>query len=386
MKDPTSRERRIGSAFLRRSDFTTFTSNEKLLLNLVRSKGPISRSSMAKLTDLTMQSVVRLVEGLVERQVLAAGERVIRGPGQPSLMINLVEDAAFAAGVSIMPDAVSVVLTDLAGNIRAQSIDAMSVDKRDIVVAHIGAVLDRLAQEAGVDRARIFGLGIATTGYFVAAASVNTPADMDDWALLDLEDNIAEALNLPVWLENDGSAAAAGESLYGVGQRHRSFAYLHVAAGLGGGLVLDGRLVRGFSGNAGEFTGVLPPDQRANRPTLTLLLELVRERGVEVESISALVERFDPSWPGVETWLERTRASATAIVSAAAAILDPEVIVIGGRAPKALATMMADRLSFYGVPVRGRERRFPAVLAAETVGDAAAMGAAALPVKDHFFG
>ena len=151
-------------------------------------------------------------------------------------------------------------------------------------------------------------------------------------------------------------------------------------------MVQDGRLVRGFRGNAGEFTGLLPPEVRPNRPTLALLLELVRGEGVAVDSITDLVRNFDPAWPGVQAWLDRTEPAATAIVSAIAAVLDPEAIVIGGLSPRPLAAMMAERLDYYAAPLRGRERPFPPILPAEAEGDAAALGAAAIPFKEHFFG
>jgi len=386
MKPTSGRDRRIDPAFLRRPNFTTFTRNEQMLLNLIRNGGAISRADMARQTDLAMQSVVRLVDGLIARGVVEGGEKMIRGPGQPSLAIRLVPDAAFAFGVSISTDAVSIMLMDLAGRVRASRFQPLDVSAREQVVDYIRETLAGLLRETGIDRARVFGVGVATTGYFVGSARINTPAAMGAWALQDLEEQLAEAFGLPVWVENDGNAAAAGESLYGAGQRYRNFAYIYVAAGLGGGLVLDGALVRGFRGNAGELTGLLPPGDRPNRPTLSLLMDLVRERGVEVSGVAQLARELEMGWPGVETWLERTRGATTAIVSAIAAIMDPEAIIIGGLLPRPLATELAKRVGYYEVPLRDRERPFPVVLAAETPGDAATLGAAAIPLKEHFFG
>ena len=386
MKSPTSRQSRIDPAFLRDPDFTTFTANERRLLNLVRYKGPLSRADMARESDLTMQSVVRLMEGLLARGVVAAGERKVRGLGQPPVMIELVPEAAFAFGVSIMTDTVNVVLMDLAGRIRTSAEASLDTRERLAVVAHVKTAIADLLSQAGVSRDRVFGIGVATTGYFIAEASLNPPEGRDDWALVDLETMLADALDLPVWLENDGNAAAAGESLFGAGQRLQSFAYLYVARGLGGGVVLDGRLLRGFHGNAGEFTGILPPAERINRPTLALLLEILQDRGVMGATIAELVAEFDPAWPGVETFLERSRSALTTIVSGIAATLDPEAIVIGGQAPRALALLLAERANYFAVPTRGRERPFPPVIAAEAQGAAAALGAAAIPFKEHFFG
>jgi predicted NBD/HSP70 family sugar kinase len=386
MDPDRSRDRRIAPAFLRKRNYVTFTGNEKRLLNMLRHHGPLSRAEMARRSDLTMQSVVRLVDGLIERGMARAGDKVITGRGQPSRLIALVPDAAFAYGVSLMTDAVSMVLMDLSGEIRAASLVALDVSDRDRVIAAMKSDLARLAVEAAIDPGRVFGLGMAVAGYFVTDGALNTPASMGQWALLDLEETLANALDLPVWVENDGNAAAVGETLFGAGQRYRNFAYLYIAAGLGGGVVLDGQLMRGMRGNAGEFTGLLAPSERPNRPTLSLLLDLVRQRGVAVDGIAALVRDFDPAWPGVETWLERTHASNCAILSAIGAILDPEAIIVGGRAPPALARLLVERASYYSVPFRDHERIFPPVLVAEAGGDAAARGAAAIPLKEHFFG
>ena len=379
--------RRIRAEFQRRSDAAAFTANEKRLLDLVRTQGPLSRADMARSTDLAMQSVVRLVDGLVARGFLKPGEKVQRaGPGQPSLPMSLVADAAFTFGVSVMTDAVNIVAMDLSGRVVAQRSDPMDISERAGVIEHMRRCLTDMAGQAALDPARIFGVGVATTGYFVGRAEMNTPASMPEWALVNLEEELSKGFGLPVWVENDGNAAAAGESLYGVGRRHRDFAYVYIAGGLGGGLVVDGSLSRGFRGNAGEFTGILPTSERANRPTLALLLELLRERGVNLGGISDLVERFDPNWPGVETWLERTRPALTVILSAIAAAIDPEVIVIGGRTPPALARMIAERATYYQDRLRDRERPLPDVMAAEAEGDATSLGAAALPLKQHFFG
>ena len=71
--------------------------------------------------------------------------------------------------------------------------------------------------------------------------------------------------------------------------------------------------------------------------------------------------------------------------TAIAAVHDPELIVIGGSLPSSLVRLMAERATFYEVPVRGLERPFPAVVASEAEGDAVAFGAAALPFMHHFF-
>jgi predicted NBD/HSP70 family sugar kinase len=382
-----SRSRRIGAAFLRRSESgVPFTANERRLLNLVRSEGPLTRPDLARRTDLALQSVVRLVDGLIERGFLTTGEKVNRGVGQPSVPILLAARSAFTVGASVTSDAMSLVMMDLSGRVVASQHESLNGADLAIVREQMGKTLAALVASAGIERSRVFGAGVATTGYFVDRGRLNTPATMGDWALRDLEAELSQVLDMPVWIENDGNAAAVGESLFGVGRRHRSFAYLYIAAGLGGGLILDGAPVRGFRGNAGEFTGLLPVEVRQSRPNLTLLLQLLRADGVALSGIDELVSRFEIEWPAVKTWLDRTQEALNAVVSAIAAVLDPEAIVIGGRIPPSLATRLAQRANFYAAPLRDRERPFPEVVCAEAPGDAAALGAASIPLQEYFFG
>jgi predicted NBD/HSP70 family sugar kinase len=386
MNDAAAPYKRISPPFLRSDDQRTFTANERRLLDLVRQEQALSRAEMARTTGLAMPSVVRLVDGLIERGFLKAGEKVVKGPGQPSLPIGLVPDAAFTFGVSIMTDAVSVVLMDLAGVVRATGYDTIDVDDRPGVIRHVQTALRRMTSEAALDPARVFGIGVAATGYFIGQGALNTPSSMPQWAQIDLEAELGKAFQLPVWIENDGNAAAAGESLYGVGRRHRDFAYIYVAGGLGGGLVRDGSVWRGHRGNAGELTGILPVEARDERPTLSLLLAVLREHGVALSGIGELVERFQGDWPGVDEWLARTQGALKAILSAISAVEDPDVIVVGGRSPRALTQRLVAQAAFYETRLRSRERAFPLVIAAEADGDAAALGAAAIPFKQHFFG
>lgn len=376
----------IKPAFLRNQASVVFSENERLMLDLVRRYGPISRAGLARESDLTMQSVVRLVDVLSERGFLRFGEKVANvGPGQPSRPLSLVPDAAFTYGISIMTDAVSVCVMDLSGKIRAVTSAPVDISSKDAVVKVIRIVLSKLAGQAKAKPDRVFGAGIAVSGYFVAPAEVNPPTGMNAWALHNLEADLQAALEMPVWIENNGNAAAAGESLYGVGRRHKNFAYIYIATGLGGGLVINGEVQRGHRGNAGEFTGLLPLKERGDRPTLNLLIDILNKNGVPISGIADLRQRFQMDWPGVQEWLDRAQSPLTHILSAIGAVIDPEAIVIGGRIPPELAKALAERAQYFREPRRARDRPVPIVLAAEAPGDAAAFGAAALPLKANFF-
>lgn len=371
---------RFGRAMWQHNAFRALSANERNLLGAIRRDAPLSRAELARRSGLALPTVSRLVDQLLREGLLIADDRVMMSrTGQPSLPLSLAPHAAYAFGVAVRADMMTVDLVHLSGRVVASRTAPTAGASREEVVAAIAGLIDRLVEDAAVPPDRLCGLGLALPGFFVRdPLRINAPLGMEDWATADLEHDLGQALGLEVVVDNDGNAAALGEYIYGQGETASSLAYLYIDAGLGGGIVQDGQLLRGSRGNAGEFTGMLPPAMRADRPTLASLRAMLAEDGHNYDSLADMLANLPDADATIEKWLERSVPTASAIISAIGAIIDPDVIVIGGRLPPFLADRLAARLSFYSVPVRGRDREFPELLVSKVTGDAAALGASAL--------
>lgn len=360
--------------------FRPLSANERRLLALIRRQAPLSRAELARLTGLALPTVSRLAEQLVQDELIVAEDKMMMSRlGQPSVPLSLAAHAAYAFGVAVRADAITVNLVHLSGRVVATRTAPAGGAAREQALEQIAAMIDRLIDDSEVPARRVCGLGLALPGFFVDdPVRINAPLGMEDWATADLERDLGTALGLPVIAENDGSAAALGEYLYGQGATYPSLAYLYIDRGLGGGLVIDGKLVRGRRGNAGEWTGLLPPQARGDRPTLTLLAELLAEDGHSLADLDGPDGDGESVAAAVERWIERIKPAADAIISAIGASVDPDAIVIGGQLPRPVAQRLLPRLAYFSVPVRGRDRTFPALCLSSVVGDAAALGAGAL--------
>jgi predicted NBD/HSP70 family sugar kinase len=258
--------------------------------------------------------------------------------------------------------------------------------RQAVTLERIGDQLEALIRDTVPDRARLFGLGIAISGFFIGeGAKVNPPDLLEDWALVDVEAILAERFRLPVWVDNDGNAAALAEAMFGLGRQYNSFAYMYFSTGFGGGIIQDGKVWRGRNGNAGEFAGTIPLEGFAH-PNLENLRKLLVADGIDVPSVAELSAQFDPNWPAIEVWLEQVAPALNIAASAASAVIDPDAIVLGGVLPQSLGQKMIERIRFSSGPRRGLIRPVPEVLCAEVTEEAAAVGAAAAPLKAHFFG
>lgn len=377
------RARLMRPEFRRRNDYSVTTANERAVLNVIRRGSPISRADVARLVNLSGMSISRIVDGLIERGLVREGDKMqgIRGP---TVSLALNPDAAYSLGIAVMSDAVSLSLMDFSGKIRFSSLEVAPDMRRETVLRLASDRLAKWMKRDGLVPDRLFAIGVGVSGFFVEdGARFNAAPALDDWALLDIEDKVSAYFDRPAWIDNDGNAAIIGETLLGVGRWASSFAYIYVAAGVGGGLVVNGRPLRGRMGNAGEFASVLPPD--FVHPNLNLLRDMIAQAGVPTSSLSDMIARFRMDWPGVDAWLDLTQASFNLIVSAASAVLDPEAVVLGGRLPPPLASCLAERAQVFNTTRRGRPRPLPRIVAAETEGDATAIGAAAIPLHEHFF-
>lgn len=362
------------------------SSNERAILDLVRRRGQISRAEITKISDLTAQSVSRILRDLLKRGYLRMGKTVSNGRGHPSPLIALKRDAAYSVGISIMTDAICGAMMDFAGAVLEQTTVPLTDLTLDHVLNAIETLKTDMVERQVRDPKRLFGLGVGVTGFFVGQRNqVNPPTPLDELAFVDLDQVISEKLELPVWIDNDGNVAAMGEALAGAGQSFDTFAYVYFSKGLGGSLVIDRRVFRGAFGNAGEFAGILSRKARAQRPTLELLRVMLSEHGVEKSSIQSLIDNFNPDWPGVDEWVATATPHMTEMISAITAVFDPQAIVLGGRIPRPLAEKLVSRVRIEGYERRGVLKPMPKVIPSQLEGDATSIGAASAPLKAHFF-
>jgi predicted NBD/HSP70 family sugar kinase len=383
---PHQQDLLIPRAFRKEARPAAFTTSERRVLSLLRREEALSRAEIARQLDLSSQAVIKIVDALLSKDLLVAGGKVISGPGQPSIPISLADSGAYTFGISLVDDGFCLVLMNLKGHIFAHDRVHADASDRNALTSSLKAAMSAQITSSGIDSTRLFGIGFAASGFFVGrSGQLNAPRTMEAWALRDLEGELSRDFNLPVWVENDGNAATVGENLYGHGKRYSHFAYIYMDRGLGGGVISGGVPMRGMHGNAGEFTGLLPPHLRPDRPTLPLLLEVLRAHGAPISSLTDLSGAIDLTWPGVEAWLDRTRPAFTQILAAIAAVHDPEAIVLGGNLPPNLMQHMAAQAGFYEVPLRDLERPFPSVVSSDVTADAVALGAAAIPLQMHFF-
>ncbi|KAB1086358.1 ROK family transcriptional regulator [Neorhizobium galegae] len=376
----------IPPQFLRAGESGVVSPNERSLLKLIWRHPGLSRSEVTDHTDLTQQSVYRIIDQLAERGIVLLGSpKPGVGRGQPSPTIRLNARYAYSCGISVNTDVIGICLMDLAGNVLAES----SVTLREHTMAQsLDLVRARLVEAQKLNNLSpeaLFGIGFAIAGYHVGGTRYNAPLPLHEWSLIELGPLLAEFFGKPVWVHNGANTGAIAESMFGAGRYIKHFAYLSFNYGFGGGLVSNGELLLGGNGNAGEFSGIYDEEENQRRPALQLLIERLIRNGVDVPSITYMRRHFDPQWPGVAEWVNDITPAYNRLVNAIWAIFDPQAIVFGGQVPPNLAQMMIDRTEIFGRPRYGVPRPSPKLIISEIASDASAMGAAVTPFHSTFY-
>ena len=325
--------------------------NERLALTLLRWLGPMSKAEIAERTGLSPQTASIIMRSL-EESGLIVRQAPIRGKvGQPSVPFALAPDGALFFGLKIGRRSSELLLIDFEGAERASRILSYRNPTPNEVVSFARRSLDEIMSELDAEAgSRVQGLGIATPfEMWNWPAMIGLPEDeMAAWRDRDIVADITAFWDLPVHLANDGSAACNAELLFGTSEAALDFLYVYIGFFVGGGLVIDGSLYQGRSGNAAALASVPVPAPGGDSRQLlepTSIATLERRIRHETGTKRFLTDRGDWNVPAMAltSWLEDAAEALATAAIAAAALLDLRTVVIDGWLPRHLRADLVAR-------------------------------------------
>jgi len=369
--------------------------NRRVVLDAVRRHGPISRAEIARLTSLTAQTVSNIALDLQQGGLIRSGGRRRTGRGQPPVEMSINPEGGYTVGLQLDHRRLAGVLVNLAGEVRERSDVEIGRAAPDIALPLMARMVDTLLQRAGLDPSRVLGTGVVMPGPFdVDSLTSVGPTTLPGWRGIDPAALLSKTIGLPVLVENDATAAALGESLYGAARHLRTFFYLYIGVGLGGGLIIDGQPYRGAWGNAGEFGHIVvaPGGIRCfcgnsgcleRYASLHAAHEALRAAGYDSAATQDLAALAAAGNPAIMGWIDGAARHLRRALNAVENLLDPEAILIGGDLPETIAQTLIDRLDPLMPSVSARRGRdWPRLIKATAGVEATALGAAALPIFD----
>ena len=323
--------------------------NRRIVLDVIRRQGSISRKEIVDRVSLSPQTVANITADLESvGLVISRRLKVEKSRGQPPIVFELNPNGGSSIGISLEPGRASAALGEPGREvIRKQEVEVDTHDQRRTLSVMVGIVNDLVARSSATER--LWGVGVALPGPFaVTDMSFVGPTALEGWTDLSILDELHGVTGLHVFYSVDSVAGALGESLFGVAKNLNNFFYMHFGVGLGGTLVANRSAYKGANGNATEI-GHIPivPGGKAvllRQSGLPRALPLaafagggprsrpdVKERGREV--LARMLASKDRK---LMEWCREAAVHLRNAVCMIENLLDPETIVIGGSAPKAL--------------------------------------------------
>lgn len=367
--------------------------NERLILSLIRAHGSLAKADIAKRTGLSAQTISVIIRELEADGLLLRGEPVRGKVGQPLVPMALNPEGAYFYGLKVGRRSAQLVLIDLLGEIRDMAGITYRYPTPGSIREFASEATDRIAADLSpAARARIAGMGVALPfQLWNWADSVGASReDRDAWRHADLRADIAATLDIPVYLQNDATAACGAELAFGQTHSAGDFVYFYIGSFIGGGVVLNGRLYSGRSGNAGALGSM--PVARTGEPVCQLI-DLASLTSLENELLAkgqdcAWIWESPQDWgelnQDVMDWLDRAgQAIAYAIVSSTA-VIDFGAAILDGWIPATIRQQLVASTRRHISEFDLDGLNVPVVQEGSIGIHARAIGGASLPLSERF--
>lgn len=363
--------------------------NERLVLSLVRRHQGLAKADIARNTGLSAQTVSVIMRALERDGLLVRGTPIKGRVGQPSVPMHLAPDGAFSIGLKIGRRSADLALMDFVGTIRRQLHETYPYPKPEAILDFATWGTSELLPTLPASRRdRVAGVGIATPfELWNWAEEVGAPREkMAAWRDFDLVEALAAQIPFPVLSQNDATAACGAELMFGRGAEHLDFVYFFIGSFVGGGVVLNGAVYAGRTGNAGAL-GSMPvpspnghPRQLIDHASLFVLENRLRARGIDPSSLWLEPDNWTAFGVPLDQWIDQTARYLAHAIVASCSVIDFAAAIIDGGFPAAVRRRVVEATAnaMAGLDLQGI--RPPAVREGAVGANARVIGAASLPI------
>ena len=361
--------------------------NRMKVLQLIRSEGPVSRAEIARRLDLSRPTASRIIDALMREGIIACVGKSQPTGGRLGDLYTFRIDAGVVLGLQLGTRQARAAVATLNGEILHRTSRPLALEKRQSVLPQLRAFIEDTLNASPQKAVTVLAVGLAVPGVVNRdEGTVKYPAGpfpgLTDRPLLR---ELEQHLGVPVVMDNDVNFAALGECQSGCAQGHRGVAYIFVGPGIGAGLILNGQLLRGSSGAAGEI-GYMVVDRanlrRSFEPLGCLesvagihhLAQAAKRRGLPYDTPDAVCEHAMAGDPQACAIIQELNEYLAAATINTVTVIDPEIVVLGGD----LADLPYAEALFVQ-PIEAIVRRHvvgaPLVRLSQLLGDAALHGA-----------
>jgi predicted NBD/HSP70 family sugar kinase len=227
--------------------------NQGSIFKIIQRRGPITRKQLAESTNYSAATITNHVKKLIEEEYVIETEKGTSNGGRKPVYIKVNPKKGYMLALNIGVNHSQLYLFDLAFEVLAgENIDIEHQEDAEFNLLQIKDQIEKLLDEQQIKREKILGLGVGVPALIDREKNSLEFAPNLGWHDLEIPKFYAQYFDFPVLLENEAKAAVIGEKEF-VYPDIENLVFVSINEGIGCGILLDGKLYTGASGNAGEF-------------------------------------------------------------------------------------------------------------------------------------
>ncbi len=232
--------------------------NRSAILEIIRRESPIARSAIAERLGVSLPTVMRIVDELIEDGfVRPLGDTEWSG-GRRRSLLEFNADGHVVLGVDMGGTKIYGALSNLGGCVLDElTIGRHGTQGEDSFTA-LATLIDTLLASPKLEGRRVRGIGVGAPGITLHNEGIVKWAFTLHWQDFPLKARLSERYQLPITVDNDVNLAALGELWFGAGQNCQNMIVIAIGTGIGAGIIIDGALYRGSNEASGEIGNMLP--------------------------------------------------------------------------------------------------------------------------------
>lgn len=222
------------------------------ILELIRRRGPLTRTEISKETELNIVTVSNYINNYIDKGLVLEGGLDISTGGRRPVMVELNPKAGFVIGVGVDLFNEIGILTDLQANVLVRLKRPRPTGTDQDIINSLVTLVDDLIDKSELDSSKIKGLGIGIPGIVDRrVGSIRWPHQMSSIYISGVKNMMEQKFDIPTFLENDATVAACGERDFELETGVNNLLYMY--SGIGCGIVINGQIYHGATGCAGEL-------------------------------------------------------------------------------------------------------------------------------------
>jgi len=227
------------------------------IFKAIRKQGPISRIELTEITGCSAGTVSNHVRTLIRKGFVIETEKGISSGGRKPIQLMINPNKAYIFSIEIEVNQIKIVMFDLEIKVATKSIiPIIYKDNYKKTLKQVFFEMDKMMEEKNLKLDNLLGIGVAVPGLIDKEKGILEFAPNLGWKNVYISKIFKDKYNLPVILDNEAKATAIGEREF-IYPKMDNMVFISINEGIGCGVILNGELYRGASGNAGEFGHII---------------------------------------------------------------------------------------------------------------------------------